>query len=96
MKSKVTKKDDILPASTAPAERENRIREQRKRFTGLRLREEEEVGHGVYDMLLAMAEKAVIIYHAPERFHTKRQELLNKKPNKPAIDASQLVVRQKC
>ena len=46
VKSKVTKKDDILPASMAPAKRENRINEQRRRLTGLRLRGEEEVGHG--------------------------------------------------
>ena len=43
-------------------------------------------------MFWAMAEKDVIIYHALERFHTRRQELMNKKPNKElAIDASQLV-----
>ena len=96
VKSKVTKKDDAIPANMAPAERENRIFEQRRRLTGLRLRGEEEAGHAVYDMLLAMAEKDVIIYHAPERFHTRRQELLNKKPNKElAIDASQLVVKEK-
>ena len=60
VKSKVTKKDDVIPANMAPAERENRINEQRKRLSGLRLRGEEEVVHGVYDMLLAMAEKDVI------------------------------------
>ena len=96
VKSKVTKKDDSMPSNMAPAERENRIAEQRRRLTGLRLRGEEEVGHAVYDMLMTMAEKDVIVYHAPERFHTRRQELLNKKPNKElAIDASQLVVREK-
>ena len=47
-------------------------------------------------MLMAMADKDVIVYHGPERFFTRRQELLNKKPNKElAIDASQLVVREK-
>ena len=96
VKSKVTKKDDILSAVMAPAERENRIAEQRRRLSGLRLRGDEEVGHGVYDMLMAMAEKDVIVYHGPERFFTRRQELMNKKPNKElAIDASQLVVREK-
>eukprot|EP00435_Cladocopium_sp_Y103_P049235 s2261_g14.t1 len=96
VKSKVTKKEDVLPAVMAPAERENRIAEQRKRMTGLRLRGEEEVGHAVYDMLIAMAEKDVLIYHGPEKFHTRRQELMNKKPGKElAIDASSLVVKDK-
>eukprot|EP00435_Cladocopium_sp_Y103_P059530 s575_g21.t1 len=96
VKSKVTKKDDVLPAVMAPAERENRITEQRKRMTGLRLRGEEEVGHAVYDMLIAMAEKDVLIYHGPEKFHTRRQELMNKKPGKElAIDASSLIVKDK-
>ena len=38
----------------------------------------------------------MIIYRAPERFHTRKLELMNKKPNKElAIEASQLVVREK-
>eukprot|EP00435_Cladocopium_sp_Y103_P073792 s107_g45.t1 len=96
VKSKVTRKEDSVPANMAPAERENRIAEQRKRLTGLRLRGEEEVGHNVYDLLLAMAEKDVLVYHGPEKFHTRRQELLNQKPSKQlAIDASSLVVKDK-
>eukprot|EP00435_Cladocopium_sp_Y103_P037745 s2114_g10.t1 len=51
-------------------------------------------------MLLAMAEKDVREgrAHLPcsEKFHTRRQELLNKKPGKElAIDASSLVVKEK-
>eukprot|EP00435_Cladocopium_sp_Y103_P060970 s205_g22.t1 len=96
VKNKVTRKEDSVPANMAPAERENRIAEQRKRLTGLRLRGEEEVGHNVYDLLLAMAEKDVLVYHGPEKFHTRRQELLNQKPSKQlAIDASSLVVKDK-
>eukprot|EP00435_Cladocopium_sp_Y103_P007410 s3328_g2.t1 len=96
VKAKVTRKEENIPTNMAPAERENRIAEQRKRLTGLRLRGEEEVGHNVYDLLLAMAEKDVLIYHGPEKFHTRRQELLNRKPGKElAIDASSLVVKEK-
>ena len=60
VKSRVTKKEDSTPATLAPAERENRINEQRRRLTGLGLRGEEEVGHAVYDLLLGMAEKDVL------------------------------------
>ena len=96
VKNRATKKDDSAPTNMAPAERENRINEQRGRLTGLRLRGEEEVGHAVYDLLLGMAEKDVLVYHGPEKFHTRRQELLNKKPAKElAIDASSLVVKEK-
>ena len=96
VKSRATKKDDSVPTNMAPAERGNRINEQRRRLTGLRLRGEEEVGHAVYDLLLGMAEKDVLVYHGPEKFHTRRQELLNRKPAKElAIDASSLVVKEK-
>ena len=96
VKGKVNKKDDLSPVIMAPAERESRIAAQRTRMTGLRLRGEEEVGHGVYDLLLTMAEKDVVIYYGPERFYTRRQELLNKKPGKElAIDASNLIVKEK-
>eukprot|EP00435_Cladocopium_sp_Y103_P073524 s448_g44.t1 len=88
---KVTRKEENIPTNMAPVERENRVAEQRKRLTGLRLRGEEEVGQNVYDLLLAMAEKDVLVYHGPEKFHTRRQELLNKKPGKElATDASSL------
>eukprot|EP00435_Cladocopium_sp_Y103_P015409 s326_g3.t1 len=43
VKNKVSKKEENIPTTMAPAERENRITEQRKRLTGLRLRGEEEV-----------------------------------------------------
>ena len=82
VKGTKSKKEENVPTVMAPAERENRIAEQRKRLTGLRLRREEEVGHAAYDMLLSMAEKDVLIYHGPEKFHTRRHELLNKKNHK--------------
>ena len=44
VKNRATKKDDAVPTNMAPAERENRINEQRRRLTGLRLRGEEERG----------------------------------------------------
>ena len=84
-----------VPTNMAPAEPESRINEQRRRLTGLRLRGEEEVGHAVYD-LLGHGRKRRLVHHGPEKFHTRRQELLNKKPAKElAIDASSLVVKEK-
>ena len=57
VKSKVHKKDDAVTCTLAPAERENRITDQRTRLTGLRLRGEEECSHSSYDLVLSMMEK---------------------------------------
>ena len=96
VKSKVHKKDDAVTCTLAPAERENRIADQKTRLTGLRLRGEEECSYSSYDLVLSMMEKDTLIYLGPERFATRRSELLQKKPNKElTLDQSQVIVKDK-
>ena len=44
---------EITTATLAPAERENRIADQRSRLPGLRLRGEEECAHSCYNLVFA-------------------------------------------
>ena len=95
VKIKASRKDD---ASTtfAGAERDARIEQQKQRLTGLRFRGEEECCHSSYDITLNMLEKNCLLYLGPEKFPTRRHELLQKKPSKEiSIDQSQLVVKGK-
>ena len=95
VKIKANRKDD---ASTtfAGAERDARIEQQKQRRTGLRFRGEEECCHSSYDITLNMLEKNCLLYLGPEKFPTRRHELLQKKPSKEiSIDQSQLVVKEK-
>ena len=96
VKAKVTKKDDQSVMSMASAERENRIREQKARLTGLRLKGEEEVAYACYDLVLALVERDTLTYLGPEKFFTRRHELLCKKPSKElAIDQMSVIVKEK-
>lgn len=96
VKQKVTKKDDQATVALAPAERESRIKDQRQRLTGLRLRGEEEVAHQCFDLILSMIDKDSLVYFPPEKFITRRAELQHKKPIKElSIDSSSLVVKDK-
>ena len=66
------------------------------RLTGLRFRGEEGCCHSSYDTTLNMMEKNRLLYLGPEKFPTRRHELLQKKPSKEIlIDQSQLVVKEK-
>ena len=70
--------------------------QQRNRLTGLRFKGEEECSHASYDLVLAVLEKDCLTYLGPEEFPTRRNELMQKKPNKEiSIDQSQLVVKDK-
>ena len=73
IKAKVTKREDSqhTTATLAPAERENRVADQRSRLPGLRLRGEEECAHSCYNLVLQMIERDVLLYHAPERYITR-------------------------
>ena len=52
--------------------------------------------HSSYDITLTMLEKDCLLYLGPEKFPTRRKELLQKKPSKEiSIDQSQLVVKDK-
>ena len=50
------------------------------RLTGLRFKGEEECSHSSYDITLNMLEKNCLLYLGPEKFPTRRRELVQKKP----------------
>ena len=96
LQNKVHKTEDQTKTKLAPAERENRVKEQRTRLEGLRLKGEEECAFQSYDLVLGMLEKDSLVYLAPEKFATRRSELALKKATKEiSIDHSALVVRDK-
>ena len=96
VKQRVARKDEVQPTALAAAERLNRIEDQRARLTGLRLRGEEEVAHSCYDMVLTMIERDALVYLSPDKFYTRRTELLQQKPKKElALDSATLTIRDK-
>jgi len=97
IKAEVNKKDDLSSQSSLPtAERDRRIADQRQRLAGLRLKGDEEVAHSSYDLAFTMQEKDTITYLHPEKFVTRRAELLQKRPLKQlALDQDSLTVREK-
>ena len=96
VKSKAGKRGDSSQLSFAAPERDARIVQQRNRLTGLRFKGEEECSHASYDLVLAVLEKDCLTYLGPEKFPTRRNELMQKKPSKEiSIDQSQLVVKGK-
>lgn len=96
LQNKVHKTDDQIKTKMAPAERENRIKDQKTRLEGIRFKGEEECSFQSYDTVLGMLEKDILLYLGPEKFATRRQELLQKKSAKEvAIDQSSLVIKDK-
>ena len=96
VKNKAGKREDSSHVSFAAPERDARIVQQRNRLTGLRFKGEEECSHASYDLVLAALEKDGLIYLGPEKFPTRRNELMQKKPSKEiSIDQSQLVIKDK-
>ena len=97
IKSEVTKKDDMSTHSSLPsAERDRRIEQQKKKLCGLRFKGDEEVAHSCYDLVFALLEKDTLIYLPPERFVTRRFELLQKKPPKQlTLDNESLTIKEK-
>ena len=96
LQNKVHKADESVKTKLAPAERDNRIKDQKARLEGLRFRGEEECSHQSYDLVLHMLEKATLLYLPPDKFPTRRHELLQKKaPKEITIDQSALIVRDK-
>ena len=96
VKNKAGKREDSSHVSFAAPERDARIVQQRNRLTGLRFKGEEECSHASYDLVLAALEKDCLIYLGPEKFPTRRNELMQKKPSKEiSIDQSQLVIKDK-
>ena len=97
VKNKAGKREDSSHVTFAGPERDARILQQRTRLTGLRFRGEEECSHTSYDLVLSVLEKDCLTYLGPEKFPTRRNELLlQKKPSKEiTIDQSQLIVKEK-
>ena len=94
LQNKVHKADESVKIKLAPAERDNRIKDQKARLEGLRFRGEEECSHQSYDLALHMLEKDTLLYLPPDKFPTRRHELLQKKaPKEITIDQSALIVR---
>ena len=96
VKNKAGKREDSSHVTFAGPERDARILQQRTRLTGLRFRGEEECSHASYDLVLSVLENDCLTYLGPEKFPTRRNELLQKKPSKEiTIDQSQLIVKEK-
>ena len=91
VKNKAGKREDSSHVSFAAPERDARIVQQRNRLTGLRFKGEEECSHASYDLVLAVLERDCLTYLGPEKFPTRRNELMQKKPSKEIpIDQSEL------
>ena len=96
LQNKVHKTDEQVKSKLAPAERDNRIKEQCTRLEGLWFKGEEECSHQSYDLVLNMMERDSLVYLAPEKFAIRRSELAMKKSAKEiAIDQTSLVVKDK-
>ena len=95
VKVKANRKDDAS-VSLAGAERDARIEQQKGRLSRLRFKGVEECCHSSYDVVLNILEKDCLLYLGPEKFPTRRHELLQKKPSKEiSIDQAHLVVKDK-
>ncbi|CAE7834880.1 unnamed protein product [Symbiodinium necroappetens] len=96
LKQRVEKTDDVVPASLDSAERDDRLASQKARLGGLTFQGEEEVAHGAYDLVFAMAQKNELVWLAPEKFGTRRAEIGAKKAGKElVIDGSGVAIKDK-
>jgi len=97
IKNEISRKDDAHAASTLPsAERDRRIKDQKEKLRGLRLKGDEECAFSAYDLVFTLLEKDTLTYLHPERFLTRRAELQQKKPARELVlDQNALTVRDK-
>ena len=96
LQNKVHCTDEQTKSKLAPDEENNRIKDQRVRLEGLRLKREEECSHQSYDLVLNVVEKDALVYLSPKKFATRRSELLLRKaPKEISIDQSSLIIRDK-
>jgi hypothetical protein len=91
IKNEISRKDDAHAASTLPsAERDRRIKDQKEKLRGLRLKGDEECAFST------LLKKDTLTYLHPERFLTRRAELQQKKPARELVlDQNALTVRDK-
>ena len=69
----------------APAERAQRIEDQKASLTGLSFQGPYECGHACYDIVADMLEKDLPVYPQPHRFVTRNSEEAKEKPPKELI-----------
>ena len=94
LKQKVERTD--APTTLDVAEREDRLAAQKARLGGLTFQGEEEVAHGAYDIVFAMAQKNELTWLAPEKFGTRRAEISARKAGKElVIDGTGVAVKDK-
>ena len=81
-------------AELVPAERSQRIREQKTRLSGFELTGPLECSHASYDYVAKMIENNVPSYLEPHRFTTRTSEVSKEKPGKElVIDQAHLTVK---
>ncbi|CAJ1340955.1 unnamed protein product, partial [Effrenium voratum] len=79
IKATVEGKSDEGATELAPAEREDRMKRQAERLRGLSLEGELECGYAGYDTVMKMLQDNAVTYLHPNRFPSRRFELLNEK-----------------
>jgi len=96
LQNKVHKTYDQVKTKLAPAERDNRIKDQKARLERLRFKGQEECSYQSYDVVLSMMEQDTLLHLSPDKFPTRRQELVQKKATKEvSIDQSALVIKDR-
>ena len=79
IKATVEGKSDEGATELAPAEREDRMKRRAERLRGLSLEGELECGYAGYDTVMKMLQDNAVTYLHPNRFPSRRFELLNEK-----------------
>ena len=82
-------------AELVPAERSQRIQDQRDRLLGMDLSGPLECSHASYDYVAKMLEQGTPMYLEPHRFTTRSAEVAREKPGKELIlDQTNLTVKE--
>ncbi len=85
VKQTVEGTDGSMKAELAPAERAQRIADQKGRLGGISFQGPYECGHACYDVVADMLEKDLPVYPQPHRFVTRHSEVAKEKPPKELI-----------
>lgn len=85
VKASVEGTSDATKKELAPAERVERMANQKTTLVGLSLSGELECSHGCYDLVWDMLEKNTVLYLAPSKFPSRRAELTGEKMSKDLV-----------
>ena len=85
VKQTVEGTDGSVKAELAPAERAQRIADQKTRLGGISFQGPYECGHACYDVVADMLEKDLPVYPQPHRFVTRNSEVAKGNPPKELI-----------